>query len=75
MTRRPTNRLRVARAENNITQFDLADKTKMSRHRYWCIENSYMEATDDEKDRLARALKATVPALFPDLSDHSVMAS
>lgn len=51
------NRLKVLRAERDITQMDLALKIDMSRDRYWRIENGYEEPTDAERVQLAKALK------------------
>jgi transcriptional regulator with XRE-family HTH domain len=61
----PRNRLRVLRAEKEISQLDLATKARIKEYRYWRIENGYVIPTDDERDALARALKVTVLDVFP----------
>lgn len=58
MARKQRNRLRVLRAERDITQMDLALKAKIQKDRYWRIENSYEKPSADEIARLAKALKA-----------------
>lgn len=59
------NRLRVRRAELDITQGKAAKAAKMGRFRFWQIENHEGPApTDDEKAAIAKALKTTVDLLF-----------
>lgn len=65
MIRKFRNRLRVLRAEREITQMDLALKAGFSRDRYWRIENGYETPTDRERARLARALGVQVDDLVP----------
>ncbi len=57
------NRLRVLRAEVDITQVDLARRTAIQAMRYWKIENGYLEPTADECKSLAKALRVKVEAL------------
>lgn len=59
------NRLRVLRAERRINQLDTAAKAKIVMGRYWKIENGYTEPTEDERVRLARALRTSIEELFP----------
>ena len=59
-----TKRLRSLRAERDITQRDLAIKTKMPVLRYWEIENGYRDADDREQRRIAKALRVTVADVF-----------
>jgi len=60
-----TNRLRVCRAERRISQMALAQRARVSRDRIWRFENGYAEATADERERLAKALRVTVEEVFP----------
>lgn len=62
---RRRNRLRVLRADREITQLALAQKAKVHVTRLSFIERDLVEATDDERDQLARALKTTVSDAFP----------
>ena len=62
----PKNRLKVLRADKNLSQLDLATKTRIKEYRYWRIENGYIVPTDDERDALARALKVAVVDVFPE---------
>lgn len=57
MRRQHLNRLKVLRAENRVTQMDLAAKLGMGRDRYWRIENGYEKPTAEEVARLAKALR------------------
>lgn len=54
---KPTNRLRVLRAERDVTQMDLALKAGMGLTRYWKIETGYIEPSETERARLAKALR------------------
>ena len=60
-----SNRLRVLRAERRITQLDLALKARITLNRYWRIENGYLNPTPEERERLARALRASPGEAFP----------
>ena len=62
---RRRNRLRVLRADREITQLTLAQKAGVHVTRLSFIERDLTEANDDEKDSLARALKTTVNDVFP----------
>ncbi len=55
--KRSTNRLRVLRAERVISQADLALRAGMKQTHYWRIENGYIEPSDAERARLAKALR------------------
>lgn len=60
------NRLRVLRAERDVTQMDVARDAGISHNRYWRIENGYEQPTADECKSLAKALKANIKDLgFP----------
>lgn len=64
MSNKHVNRLRVLRAERNISQMDAADAVAMSANRFWRIENGYTEPTDDEKEALARFFGVRVRDIF-----------
>lgn len=61
--RKQRNRLRVLRAECDVSQMDLAIKVGISQSRYWRIESGYESPTDTERARLAKALRVTVDDL------------
>lgn len=67
--RRTPNRLRVWRADRHVTQFKLAHKSGIATSRISQIENGHIEPTQDERDRLARALKADVAEVFPPVQE------
>ena len=60
---RHRNRLKVLRAECQISQIELAFKIDMSRDRYIRIENGYAQPTDRELRKIARVLGVTVDDL------------
>ena len=66
-----TRRLRILRAERDITQRDTAIKAGLSLSRYWEIENGYRDPDPAEVSAIARALKATPENVQPDLSHSS----
>lgn len=59
-----TKRLRVLRAERDLSQRDTATKAGMSVDRYWKIENGYADPTDAERQGLARALRLQPDDIF-----------
>ena len=61
------NRLKVLRAECEISQLDLALKVGLSRDRYWRIENGYDDPRHEELRKLAKALRVEEAALGFDL--------
>ena len=61
------NRLKVLRAECEISQLDLALKVGLSRDRYWRIENGYDDPSESELRKLAKALRVEEAALGFDL--------
>jgi transcriptional regulator with XRE-family HTH domain len=65
MAKRDKNRLRVVRADRNITQLDTALKAGLPHGRYWRIENGYRLPTPQEQAAIAKALKADVAEVFP----------
>ena len=64
-TKHESNRLRVFRAEQRMTQFALSRKSRINPTRISFIENGHVEPTLDEQERIARALKAPVGDVFP----------
>jgi transcriptional regulator with XRE-family HTH domain len=62
------NRLRVRRAELDVTQFEIARKVGFDTSKLSRIENGILDPTDREAAALARALKTTREALFPQLA-------
>lgn len=71
MKGKPRNRLRVLRAERGMSQADLALKAGLTPSRYWKIENDVPPGpTDDERARLARALRIQSGSLgFPEIEE------
>lgn len=61
-----TNRLRVLRAERRMTQFELAQKSRINPATVSLIENEHLSPTPEQRDRLARALKARIADVFPE---------
>lgn len=57
------NRLKVLRAECEISQMDLALTVGLSRDRYWRIENGYDDPSESERRKLATALRVEEAAL------------
>jgi len=66
MERTEPTPLRTAIFHSGIRQVAIAKKTEISEGRLSKIANGYLEATPDEKRRLARALKRSVQDLFPE---------
>lgn len=64
--RRTPNRLRVLRAERHMTQFQLANKSRLTPSRISFIENGHIEPTPTERAALARAFKVSEPEVFPE---------
>ncbi len=50
------NNIKKARFEKNITQIELYKRTGIWPSRLSLIENGHIEASDGEKEKLARAL-------------------
>lgn len=64
------NRLRVRRAELDVTQFQVAKKVGVDHSKLSRIENGYQDPTAEEIAALARVLDTTPEALFPTLADQ-----
>lgn len=58
------NRLRVLRAERRMTQFQLARKSRINTATVSLIENEHLVPTEEQRERLARALNADVTELL-----------
>ena len=59
------NMLRKIRKYKGLNQFQLRIATGIHQSRISLIENLYVVPREDEKTRLAKALKTSVKALFP----------
>lgn len=57
--------LKLAILTSGQTQTDIARKTDIHESRLSRIIRGHMEASDDEKKRIARALRAPAEELFP----------
>mgnify|MGYP001614893544 FL=1 len=55
--------LRVARAEYDISQIDLAIRAGLSQRKVWAIENGYRTASTDEQAALAAVMGLSVRAI------------
>ena len=58
------NRLKVARAERNMTQFKLALLAGITQSRLSYFENSLLTPTEEEKRKIAKALGMRVQEIF-----------
>lgn len=63
------NRLRESRVVKRITQFRLRLETGVHPSKISLIENNLVEATEDEKQKLAKALGVSVAEIFEDKKD------
>lgn len=64
-----TNRLKVLRAERDITQWSIALAAGIERSRYWTIEKGYVTPRETERAALAAALGVTEAEIWPDLAE------
>lgn len=62
------NRLRVRRAELDVTQFQVAKKVGFDAAKLSRIENGLVDPSADDIAALAKALKSTPAELFPTLA-------
>lgn len=62
------NRLRVRRAELDVTQFEIARKVGFDTSKLSRIENGILDPTPDDVAKLAKALNAKPAELFPALA-------
>jgi transcriptional regulator with XRE-family HTH domain len=68
------NRLRVRRAELDVTQFEIARKVGFDTSKLSRIENGILDPTPEDVAKLAKALKATPVELFPTLAEQQAEA-
>ena len=59
------NELKKIRTLKELNQFQVAIASGVGQSRISLIENQYVKPRDDEKKRLAKALKTPVEKLFP----------
>lgn len=59
------NKLRETRVVKRITQFQLRIATGIHQSKISMIENSLIQAKEDEKRRLAKAFGVRVEEIFP----------
>lgn len=64
------NRLRVRRAELDVTQFQVAKKVGVDHSKLSRIENGHQDPTPEEIAALAKALDAQPHELFPTLAEQ-----
>lgn len=55
-----------------MTQLSLARKSRINVTRISFIENGLVDPKPEERDRLARALKANLTEVFPATTDEAV---
>lgn len=60
------NRLRVVRAEKRVSQFRLRLETGINATKISFIENDLIDASQDEKEKIGRALGVNVTEIFGD---------
>ena len=65
------NRLRVLRAERQLSQLDTALSAGIGQTRYWKIENDYTKPTGEERDGLTRVFDVPVDEIFPNVELRS----
>jgi len=60
-----TNRMRVLRAERNLSQAVVSRRARIGQSTISRIENGILDPSTLEQKRIAKALRATVEATFP----------
>ena len=55
--------LRVARAEKDISQLELATRAGLSQKKVWSIEHNYRVPSDEERLAIADALGMSITAI------------
>lgn len=72
------NRLRVVRADRDVSQVELAFKTGINQSKISLIENGYVEPSKEEREDIAAALSAfgsgtpvTPEEIFPAFSSEA----
>lgn len=61
---------RRLRLEANLTQLEVEASARLTKGRFWKIENGFENATDDERAGLAKAFKCELDQL-PTMDDQS----
>ena len=61
----PANRLRVLRAEFDLSQMEVAAYLGCGHNRFWRIENGFQEPSDEERKKLAKLFKRPISDVFP----------
>ena len=59
------NRLKVIRAERNLRQFTLAQESGINQAVISMIENEIANPTEEQKAKIARALKVRINQIWP----------
>jgi transcriptional regulator with XRE-family HTH domain len=65
---KPSNRLRVLRADKRKSQLETALGAKIPEGRYWRIENGYIEPSSDERAAIAKSLGVSEAEAFPEVT-------
>jgi putative transcriptional regulator len=64
------NRLRVRRAEQDVTQLELAQKVGVSDSQISLMERGHIDPSPEMAARIADVLETTPEALFPGLAEQ-----
>lgn len=64
------NRLRVRRAEQDVTQLELAQKIGISDSQISLMERGHIDPSPEMAAKIAKVLKTTVAAVFPSLAEQ-----
>lgn len=59
-------KLKIIRIKKGITQWELSKQTNIPNYKLSLIENEHIEPNEQEKEKLARALKVKIAELFPE---------
>lgn len=63
------NRLRVLRAERELTQRDIGQRAGIELTRYWSIEKGYSDPREHERAALSAALGVDESVIWPELAE------
>ena len=61
-----SNRLRVLRAEYDLSQMEVAAYLGCGHNRFWRIENGFQVPSKDERAKLAKLFKTDAASIFPE---------
>lgn len=64
----PSDHLRVLRAQQRLSQMEVAAELGCGHNRYWRIENGFQVPTDDEVKKLEKLLKVPLAGVFPQVA-------